>query len=38
MDAQTQMVFCLMLFNNSFREAKLRTSRKTKPDMPTLSR
>ena len=38
MDAQTQMLFCLMLFNNSFHAAKRPTSRKTKLDMPSLSR
>ena len=29
-DAQTQMLFCLMLLNNSFHAAKLLRSRKTK--------
>ena len=38
MDAQMQMLFCLMLFNNSFHAAKLPRPRKTKPDMSTLSR
>ena len=38
MDAQMQMPFYLMLFNDSFHAAKLPRSRKAKPDMPTLSR
>ena len=36
MDAQTQILLCLMLFNNSFHAAELPRSRKTKLDMPTL--
>ena len=36
MYAQTQMLFNLMLFNNSFHAAKLPRSRKMKPGMLTL--